>query len=446
MENKITIKGRVHKAIDEHVFLKCYYNGFKTYKAEYDEEGRFILEIDADEPNFYYFQVDNQTVELFLSPGDCLNIDCSSDSFFSSLDFSGDNSRIQEFLRDEKERMKEINKTSVNVFSLPIKKFEHTLDSMLSLKNEFIDNYFEEEVAKYKQFVDIQKSQYTYSWAINKWNYPKYHETETGIRLNLSSINYFSFIDKLDLHNGAAIKSTKFIRFLDLFLTSKIDSICKKDPAIIEKPNYLLDVKCDLINKYFKNDDVKNKLLFDLMDYQLWSNPYGIDEYISVFNQSCNDEKLKKLLNTSYSAFQRLQTGNIAPNFSFTDSLGNVLSLDNFKGKYLYIDVWASWCNPCIKEMPFLNELKADFRDKNITFISVSVDDSHKNWLSSLKKYELTENQYIAVGGWNSKLIENYKILSIPRFILLSPKGKIIEPDAANPSGNIKLELMKLNI
>ena len=123
---------------------------------------------------------------------------------------------------------------------------------------------------------------------------------------------------------------------------------------------------------------------------------------------------------------------------------GGKTSLADLKGKYTYIDVWATWCGPCKAEIPALKELEVDYHDKNIQFLSMSIDDdrshkgswelANKNWKAMVAEKELGGIQLFAPEGWKSKFITDYKIKGIPRFILIDPNGNVVDASAPRPS------------
>jgi len=100
----------------------------------------------------------------------------------------------------------------------------------------------------------------------------------------------------------------------------------------------------------------------------------------------------------------------------------------------VYIDVWATWCGPCIREIPYLKEVEKEFHDKNIAFVSISVDKlgAYETWKKMIAEKEMGGIQLFA--GTDSKFAEDYSIKGIPRFILIDPSGKIITPNAPTPS------------
>ena len=135
--------------------------------------------------------------------------------------------------------------------------------------------------------------------------------------------------------------------------------------------------------------------------------------------------------------------GNPSPKFeNYVDFKGGKKSLDSFKGKYVYIDVWATWCGPCIREIPSLKSIEKEFHKKNIEFVSISTDESRRNggsWEAAEKKWRdfVKEKQMSGVQLWSGQdygFQQAYQISGIPRFILIDPKGNIVDANAPRPS------------
>lgn len=115
---------------------------------------------------------------------------------------------------------------------------------------------------------------------------------------------------------------------------------------------------------------------------------------------------------------------------------GGQTSLADLKGKYVYLDIWATWCGPCKGEIPFLKEVEKTYHSKNIEFVSISVDElrDHDKWAKMVKENELTGIQLFSDKNWESEFVKDYKISGIPRFILIDPSGKIVSAEAPRPS------------
>lgn len=139
------------------------------------------------------------------------------------------------------------------------------------------------------------------------------------------------------------------------------------------------------------------------------------------------------------SVYQRsLATANnrLAPDFAYTDISGKKHRLSDLRGQYVYIDVWATWCAPCIREIPELKKLTADYAGKNIQFVSISVDlpENKAKWKQFVKAKQLGGLQLIADQAFQSEFVEAFQISAIPRFLLISPEGRIVSGDAPRPS------------
>ena len=154
-------------------------------------------------------------------------------------------------------------------------------------------------------------------------------------------------------------------------------------------------------------------------------------------------EKMVTYFQRAYSDNLKTSIGSTSPTFSdYMDYNGGKKSLNSFLGKYVYIDVWATWCGPCIQQIPSLEKLMKEYKNKNIEFISISTDDQRRNggswdaaekkWRSFIKKRQMGGTQ-LWIGKDNS-FQQAYKINSIPRFILIDPKGNIVDANAPRPS------------
>ncbi len=137
-----------------------------------------------------------------------------------------------------------------------------------------------------------------------------------------------------------------------------------------------------------------------------------------------------------------LGKGKDSPVFeNYENYRGGKTSLKDFKGKYVYIDVWATWCGPCKAEIPHMKKVEEQYHGKNIEFVSISID-AEKNkatWKKMIEDKKMAGVQLFANG--DRTFVEGYKVAGIPRFILIDPQGKIIRADAPRPSSPKLIEL-----
>ena len=163
-----------------------------------------------------------------------------------------------------------------------------------------------------------------------------------------------------------------------------------------------------------------------------------LKEFQEVLNvledQDAANEYLSNLQRLSYTT-----KGSPKPEVSFKDLQGNEKKLDEFKGKYIYIDLWASWCVPCIKEVPYLKEIEKKYAGKDLAIISLSLDQNKEDWIKKVQELQLTGNQW-HLGDSDFDKIMN--VQGIPHFILYSPEGELIEYKAPRPSSKAIDELL----
>lgn len=128
------------------------------------------------------------------------------------------------------------------------------------------------------------------------------------------------------------------------------------------------------------------------------------------------------------------------PEVSLEDRDGTVLDITTFRGKYLYIDLWASWCVPCVKEVPYLQSLEKTLTNDKVTFISISCDTDRDAWIKKMESLSMHGNQYIDVKG---TFCDRLGVTGIPRFLIYDPDGRLLNADATRPSNPATLTMLE---
>ena len=190
---------------------------------------------------------------------------------------------------------------------------------------------------------------------------------------------------------------------------------------------------------------VKDYMFFLLMQHAIDSAEtiLALNDHYAIFHtylKQIANAALKKNIDLNYS--NRLdqliaeQTGKQAPFFSLSDSTGRAYRVTDYRGKLVYIDLWASWCLPCRLESRYLQKLVSKYNKRDIIFIGIAVGDNTINWKKALKQ---DRPHWLQLFDRNAVVANAYAVKSVPRYVLISRAGNVVDFNAPPPSQPAKL-------
>lgn len=162
---------------------------------------------------------------------------------------------------------------------------------------------------------------------------------------------------------------------------------------------------------------------------QVLADPVVMEQRYNSLSEDVRNSEIGKSLAQSIAYFKVGAVGTEALDFTQNDVDGKPVKLSSFKGKYVLLDFWASWCKPCRMENPNVVKVYNQFKDKNFTVVGVSLDQSKDAWIKAIQADKLTWNHVSDLQQWNNAVAQMYHIQSIPGNFLIDPTGKIIARD-----------------
>ena len=163
------------------------------------------------------------------------------------------------------------------------------------------------------------------------------------------------------------------------------------------------------------------------------------DELFKLMTEDVKKTSLSKYLDQQLALARINPIGSVITDFSEDDTSGHKIKVSSFRGKYVLIDFWASWCRPCREENPNVVAAFHKYHEKNFTVLGVSLDQARQAWLTAIKMDGLSWTHVSDLKGWGNQVATMFHITSIPQNILIDPKGKILAKNLRGDALNQKL-------
>jgi len=248
-------------------------------------------------------------------------------------------------------------------------------------------------------------------------------------------IYYFSIkknYTKVYLKNNAKVNLS--LNEQDFDKSIRFDGDCSKENTFLAKQL--------MIDDSIFNIDADEAVLLELLKIRLNGMEQTIkaaqldEQFAAIYLEAFKDEAQGNISYLENTVRANALNGKPSPLFSYENHKGGTTSLTDFKGKYVYVDVWATWCGPCKAEIPSLKKMEEKYHEANIVFVSISVDTKkdYEKWKTFVTDKELGGVQLVADKDWSSDFVKAYLINGIPRFILIDPAGNVVQANAPRPS------------
>lgn len=433
-------------------------------ESKTDSIGSCSLEIALQKPIFAGIQVGNKYAEVYLSPGSDLNIEEVGLDYQVPLRFSGNGAQINNYIswiNSNVEKIKWAN--GIGLIQLDHKGFEKRYDSLETTINAFHAAYIDsvklpDEILSKLQYKNrIKLNAITEEFRFFKLN-DLMNQNWQPLKESKGYITAALPKELGDLSNGFLFDTLLLVdgysdyRMLLTFYWHNQINLPTSEQLRLSKAsvNSGILISNALIKKINCPESIRE--FFIAFSLQYWLSRTGItpetDSVFASFKKAYPNSEYVPSITRNYNEWLALAAGKPAPDFEGHTPEGKKVSINDFKGKIVYLDIWATWCGPCVAEIPAAKKLQQEFsNEEKIVFLEVSVDRNKTDWKNFLKKDPNWKGLHINVEPDKIlSLYNKYKLEGVPGFVLIDESGSIVNVKAPRPSeeGEIKKEIRKL--
>lgn len=404
--------------------LKFYDQMDTSEVVQLNEDNTFTATLKLQEGH-YVLKAGDVSRSLYLKPGYDIHLNFEN----SEMEISGKGDKENQYLQDRenlKEKLRGYN--SYQYYSqLPEEKFLKSTDSIQALNLKLITEY---------EGIDERLEATERNWL-------KLSKTD---KLRMYPLARARFVDPTyipspvypDAWEGVDVNDEKLLD-VSLFAMLMLTSSGKEANELgMERWEYIISDDYPV-----KNAKIKQEILY-LAGLYTMSSFNNVDEFHAKARSVITNDKKWAVIDQKFKDVTRLEKGWPAPEFELKNMQGKNISLEDLKGNIVYLDFWASWCRPCIEEMPAFKKLQNEFASSNIKFVSIGIE-SKKESLEKLIKAHGLEGIHLFDPDKEEDLKKRYNVEGIPHYVLIDTDGKMIEKRAKRPSEpTLKTQLSEL--
>lgn len=385
-----------------------------------DSEGTAVATLEGMDAVYAKVWYGRENRKIYVEKGDEATITFDGENFAGTFAFDGDKKAAADYL----------NKVSLS--ALPddayALEFSEYLDKLNNKRDNALKVLKANDLKGCGDFVKAEEGRIRYAYAAPLLMYPVGHKLMSRKPEYTPDEDYYSAIESY-------FKEDRRYADLDEYRSFITEAAHVLDKVNRDERNVRLRTAAQMqyITDRFSDTKVVSALLHTLAE--TYVEMYGIEgteEIQTLHSTFVKDAAMLDAFAAKLDRYNLSKPGKMSPDFKAMDLDGKVWTLKDFMGKYLYIDMWATWCNPCKKELPYLKTLAEKFGDAEITFLGLSTDETKEKWEEMVRKGEMPGTQLYL--GSQSKFQKAYRIDAIPRFILIGKDGKIINNDMLRPS------------
>ncbi len=395
----------------------------KIIQLEKDDSFRDTLYVSE---GYFSLTDGKENKQIYLKPKFDLDLTINTKDFDESIFYTGVGSNENNYLAE-----KYLLGTSFGELDyygyyakLNEREFLKLTDSLYNVRTNLLNNYANLD----DDFIFLESKSLEFGKLIKYSEFEKmkwYVGGDKDFRVSGSFPDPFV---NIDLSNEKLLNSPAYLSFIQAYLSEKtIERISRNDESLDYSLENIFTIKEEVGNK-----KIQEELAYYMGKWRLT----GKKNVSTIFNELVpllTNRAYLNVVTLQYEKLKKMEKGAISPSFILKDINDNDISLNQLKGKLVYIDIWATWCLPCIQEIPSLKKMEEHFSGKDIHFVSMCYSDELASWKGMVEEKELGGIQLFAPDE-NIPFFKDYSVEGVPRFILIDKDGRIIDSAAKKPS------------
>lgn len=437
----VEITGVVDNLGEQEIEIQYYkdllLNTPESFMVPVSADGSFTMRFPLERGEFLYVRTARRSIHLYVRPGTRLHLTFDAEDRDQKPAVNGELAAESQFLVDFNfyiEREYGTGLTVNKASEMNADEFIQYTDDVYDKKHSFLDQY-QSDHSLDEEFAGIMNANIRYEKYRLLLEYPLYYAYFN--RLDESPdmpSGYYTFLDRaMDLDQDQVsmhMRSRGYVSFLSSYLNHLVGDRNEEEQ---EGKSYF-EVQYAVSKDNFTGES-RDFVLAQTMISALNFDVFDISSRLyEDFLQTSGRGEFRDLVLAEYATIQLLAPGNPAPDFSGVDIEGNPISLSDYRGQVVYLDFWASWCGPCMREMPFAKELKRKMANQHdLVFMYVSIDTDEEAWRNTVALHGI-DGVHLNFSGTLEGAPKLYNVKGVPSFYIIGRDGKIYDNRAPRPS------------
>ncbi len=427
----VVISGEIKNPIDSSVSFILLRNGLvgerELIDIHLDNSNKFTLKLMLDDLAYIHFLHGNTSEVVFrnwiVEAKDSVTLFFDAKNFRETLFFKGANAMKYNYYAEDARKWESWTGEYMKRLNQPIEDLYRFIDSVEVGKLKLLQSYSEHLSPLFfkVRYADIKGD-------VNDYRFlPLMPENKGTYTLWTLPSELKTFLHTMPVQNDTTAKSLFFVAYLDALTT-----FLYKDLKTIFGINTYSNLM-DFQRSFYSPKVAENQFAYQIFDK---FRTEGVNEN----NKKLYDEYVKDYPNSPYIPFlngRQIKSTNVSRGQKAFD-IGNetAFKIENYRGKVIVLDFWASWCKPCISDAKFIRKIKEELKNENVVFLSISLDEKEADWKKAIEKWQIVGIHKRLKDGFKDPVSKAYGIMGVPSYFIIDARGNFADVNPPRPSYN----------